>query len=98
MHLKDTAARFWTDIVVDLSDRPNKIPTEGKASMGNWKGLTTITRTPEGGTIWHSKVEITPDRLGAKIFFAILGGSIRKGSTRHENKHFEEFEAAVTGK
>jgi len=98
VHLKDTAARFWTDIVVDLSDRPNKIPTEGKANLGTWQGMTTVSRTPEGGTSWHSNIDITPDRFGAKILFAILGGSIRKGFIKHENKHFQEFEAAMAGK
>lgn len=98
VHLKDKAKRFWTELDVDLSDRPNKIPTTGSANMGSWKGLTTVTRTPEGGTKWDSHIEITPQKFGAKIFFAIMGGTIRKGFIKHENQHFVEFEAVMAAK
>lgn len=98
VHLKDHAKRFWLDLTVDLGDRPNKIPTEGKASMGAWKGLTTVTRTAAGGTEWKSHIEITPERFGSKVFFALMGGAIRKSFIKHENKHFVEFEAAMAGK
>jgi hypothetical protein len=98
VRIKDTAKRYWIEIVVDLADRPNKLPTEGKASMGSWKGLTTVTRTPEGGTKWQSHIEITPERFGARLFFAIMGGRVRKGFVKHENNHFAEFEAAMGSK
>jgi len=98
VHLKETAKRFGTDLPVDFSDRPDRIPTEGSAKMGSWKGPTTVTRTPEDGTQWDSHSEITPKKFGAKILFALRGGTIRKGFIKHENQHFVEFEAAMAGK
>ena len=98
VRLKDSGKRFKNDLVVDLSDRPNKIPTEGMTSFGPWKGLTTITRTPDGGTSWHSDITITPNRFAAKILFALLGGTLRKSFIKHEAQHFVEMEAALAAK
>ncbi len=98
VNLKDTAKRFSSELTVDLSDRPNKIPTEGTTSMGPWKGMTTITRTPEGGTNWQSRIEIAPNRFGAKLIFALFGGKLRKSFQKHERQHFIEMEASMAAK
>ncbi len=95
VHLVDHGKRFTNDLTVDLSDRPNRIPTEGMRNFGPWKGMTTISPTPDGGTSWHSEIQITPDRIGAKILFAFIGGALRKSFIKHEKQHFVEMEAKL---
>jgi hypothetical protein len=96
VEITDTTKRWNGKIVVDLTDKPNRITTSGTTTMGGWKGETKVTRTAEGGTSWDFHLDLEPKGF-MKFLMMFIGGGMRKGFTAHGQHHFDVMEKELGG-